>query len=84
MTKIDRSIFKLSERKKRAKKFRGHYPSALSRTLFLQSLDLVCPKSFPTVFELPKSVKAFASYVSVRKKVGRSGTYKLALLQALS
>ena len=53
--------------------------------IVVQSLDLVRPKGFPTVFGGPKLVRAFSSYVSAKKKlVGQSGTHKLARLQALS
>ena len=51
--------------------------------LFLQCLNLVRSKTFPTLFERPKLVNEFLSYVSA-KKVGRSGTYTLALIEAFS
>ena len=41
---------------------------------FVQSLDLVRPKSFPTAFEWPKSVKSYSSYMSAEKSVEKSAT----------
>ena len=52
---------------------------------FVQSLNLAHPKSFPVLFEWLKLVEAFSSYVSAKKmSVGRPGSYKFTLLQALS
>ena len=57
---------------------------------FLQSLDRVYPKSFPTAFEWITEIgQSVSSYVSANKKsvsgsVDHSGTYTLALLQAVS
>ena len=68
----------------------GLNPSSSSPNFVLQSFDLFRPKNFPTVLEWPRSVKAFSSYASAKKKWvcrsvnGSAGTYKLELLQALS
>ena len=49
--------------------------------------DLARPERIANVFEPPKSINAFWSYKREQKlgrSMGRPGTYKLALIQALS
>ena len=59
---------------------RRHHLPIVPEHFFLQSMVLARPIGFLAVFEWPKSVDAFSSYVSAKKSIGRSGTYKLAHL----
>ena len=51
----------------------GYNPPCERRPIFVHSLDLVHPESHSTVFESPKSITAFSSYLSTKKRFKKFG-----------
>ena len=69
MTRTDQGVLEQWDHKEKALKIEWSPPLPIISKLFkIQSMDLVHPKSFPTVSEWPKRVNAFSSYVRAKKK----------------